>query len=81
MPQIESDTPRRERSMPVREFMRTSDEACEPTWSTWPEMQERAIQDGTGEFRAIWTNLQIFGSDSPGSDYFWDTYAEQNIPQ
>lgn len=47
MHQIDPQTSRRAQSMAAREFVRTSDEACESTWSTWPEMQERAIQAGT----------------------------------
>lgn len=47
MPLIESGTPMREESTSLREFVRTSDEECQSKWSTWPKMQERAIENGT----------------------------------
>ena len=37
----------REQSTPTRKFARTSAETCESTWSNWPEMQDRAIDNGT----------------------------------
>ena len=49
MTEGESDTTLREPSMPIHKFVQTSDEACSKstTWSTWPQAQERAIENGT----------------------------------
>ena len=43
----EPDARRDSSFMSNHQFLQTSEEACESEWSTWPEMQERAIENGT----------------------------------